>query len=92
MTRDIRYSTVKILIETGHIKSFREIFKHIPRSVVYEDMGINYRRFSKLLANPHKFTLEELVTMSRFLEMDAQAVIGLAYIQYITDRKIKRKK
>jgi hypothetical protein len=91
MAKDRRYSTVKVLIETGNIKSFREIFDHIPKSVVYSDLGMNYTRFAKLIDSPALFTLQELITLAGFFGIDSRKMIDLAYTQHITGKKIKKK-
>jgi hypothetical protein len=92
MAKDRRYSTVKVLIETGNIKSFREIFDHIPKSVVYSDLGMNYTRFAKLIDNPALFTLLELITLSGFFGIDPKLMIDLAYGQFLENKKGKKKK
>jgi hypothetical protein len=91
MAKDRRYSTVKVLIETGNIKSFREIFDHIPKSVVYSDLGMNYTRFAKLIESPTLFTLQELITLAGFFTLDPKLMIDLAYTQHITGKKTKKR-
>ena len=66
MSRDHRYKTVKVLIESGIITEFNQIFLYIPKSVVSEDMGINYSRFVRLLRQVELFRLKELIIMSSF--------------------------
>ncbi|MDP4216296.1 MAG: hypothetical protein Q8927_08840 [Bacteroidota bacterium] len=91
MAKDRRYSTVKVLIETGNIKSFAGIFDHIPKSVVYADLGMNYTRFTKLLSNPALFTLQELITLAGFMGIDPKIIIEMAYTQHLTGKKTKNK-
>ena len=91
MTKDKRYTAVKSLIETGGIKSFREIFDYIPRKVVYKDLGVNYSRFKRLLDYPDLFTLRELITLSGLFSIDAKIIIDLAFTQCENDKKAKRK-
>jgi len=58
---DARYSTIKILIESGHIKSIRDIFQFIPKTTVYKDFGINFNRFDRGINNPAIFRMEDLL-------------------------------
>ena len=88
MPKDTRYATIKILIAAGHIKSFRDIFQHIPKSVVYGDLGVNFERFTKLLKNPATFTLQELITLSGFFDMEPLAIINMVYEQHLADKII----
>jgi hypothetical protein len=90
MGKDRRYNTVKLLIEAGHITEFSQIFDHIPRSVVANDLGTNYNRLARLIMHTEHFTLEELVTLSNFFDVDSKTIVDLAFNQLIRKR-VKRK-
>ena len=90
MGKDRRYNTVKLLIEAGHITEFSHIFDHIPRSVVANDLGTNYNRLARLIMHTEHFTLEELVTLSNFFDVDSKTMVDLAFNQLIRKR-VKRK-
>mgnify|MGYP003576361465 FL=1 len=90
MGKDRRYNTVKLLIEAGHITEFSHIFDHIPRSVVANDLGTNYNRLARLITHTEHFTLEELVTLSNFFDVDSKTMVDLAFHQLIRKR-VKRK-
>lgn len=92
MRTDQRYKVVKNLIETDNIKSLRDIFLYIPKRVVYSDLGVNYTRFLKLINNPDRFTMKELITMAGLFEVDAKVLIDIAYSQYLEDKKSKKKR
>jgi hypothetical protein len=92
MTKDKRYTTVKNLISGGYIKTFREIFDTIPKSVVARDLGINNVRFSSLLNNIQKFIVKDLFRIAELLEVDEKAVLDLLYNQYISEKKTRKKK
>ena len=91
MARDIRYKTVNILIKGGHIKTFAEIFEHIPPSIVSKDFGSNYNRFATLIDTPSDFKLRELYTLASFFEIDEQIMINLAHKQCKELRPKRRK-
>lgn len=92
MAKDHRYKTVKVLIEGGIITEFQQIFLYIPKSVVSEDMGINYSRFVRLLQQVELFRLKELIMMSGFFDIEGKIFIELAHNQYLSDKKVKSKK
>ena len=92
MTKDKRYTAVKSLIDTGGITHFLAIFDYIPLKVVYEDMGINYSRFKRLLASPDLFTLREISTLSVLFSTDIKKMVDLVTSQLESDKKGKRKK
>jgi hypothetical protein len=89
---DQRYTTIRVLIQSGHIKSFRDIFQFIPKTVVYRDLGVNFNRFSRAIIDPAKFTLEELRTLADFFGVDTKTMIDMAYDQMITVSRSRRKK
>lgn len=92
MSRDNRYKTVKLLIESNIITEFNQIFTYIPKSVVSEDMGINYSRFVRQLQQVDLFRLKELIILSSFFEVDQKVFIDLVLSQYHSDKKVKTKK
>ena len=92
MERDERYTTVKHLIETGYIKSFRDMFPTIRKSVVARDLGMNNGRFTRLMNNVKKFTLDELYRLAVFLEIDEKKMLELTHEQYLLDKNKKLRK
>ena len=92
MTKDRRYTTIKNLISAGYIKSFREIFDTLPKSVVARDLGMNNIRFSRLIDNVDQFLLRDLFRIAAYLEIDELILVNLVYQQYATDKKSKKKK
>ena len=92
MSGDQRYSTIKVLIQSGHIKSFRDIFNYIPKTVVYKDLGVNFNRFSKAINDPAGFSMGELRTLAEFFAVDTKKLIDMAYEQMISVSKNKRRR
>jgi hypothetical protein len=91
MIRDPRYASVKALIESGHIKSIRDIFINIPKTTVYKDLGINFNRFDRAILNPSIFRMQELVALAELFEVDAKQLIDIAYEQYLEYEVSRRK-
>ena len=91
MAKDSRYASLKVLIESGHTKSFRQIFEHIPRSKVRHDLGMGFRRFERLYQNPQYFTLNDLNILARFIGIDPMKIIELANQKVISDKTPKRR-
>jgi hypothetical protein len=92
MAKDRRYKTLKILIEGGHIKELRQMFDHIPKSVVSQDLGMNYERFVNKINHIELFTLKELFLIMTFIGVDEKLMLELAFSQYLADKKKKLKK
>jgi hypothetical protein len=85
--RDPRYGTIKVLIESGHITSIRDIFHFIPKTTVYKDLGVNFNRFDRAILDPAIFRVEELKELAEMFEVDAKKFIDMAYEQSLTVRK-----
>lgn len=92
MARDARYTTVKNLIVAGYIKSFREMFPTIPKSVVARDLGMNNGRFTRLMNDVKKFSFEEIYRLSGFLQIEETTMLMLVHEQYLNDKKKKIKR
>ncbi len=88
MAKDRRFKTVGFLIQAGHIKTFNDIFLHIPKSVVYTTMGWNFNRFNRLVKSPQLFTISDLIILASLFEVEPDKVIDLVLAQ--ADKK-KRK-
>ena len=90
MVKDRRYRTVKNLISGGHIKSFREIFDTLPKSVVARDLGMNNTRFTRLMNNVDLFLVKDILRLASLLEIDDMVLINLVHQQYKGDKKVKK--
>jgi hypothetical protein len=92
MEKDPRYKAVKILIEGKHITEFKEIFTHIPKTIMAHDLGTNNNRMTRLITNVDQFTLAELYKISSLLDVDYKTIFMLAHTQYFgIDKRFKRK-
>jgi hypothetical protein len=86
------YNTIKLLIEGNKLGTLHQIFDHIPKTVVYKDLGINYTRFTNLIKRVQGFKLEELYTLSHLIGVDEKVIVDLAHAQYVADKKTIKKK
>jgi hypothetical protein len=92
MAKDRRYTIAKNEILGGHVKTFREIFDVIPKTVVTKDMKIHNIRFNMLIDNVHRFELDELYHLAALLDLEEKIILDLAHAQYLVEKKTKRKK
>ena len=90
MEKDRRYNTVKNLISGGYIKTFREIFDTLPKSVVARDLGMNNARFTRLMDNVDQFSLKELFIIASFLEIDPMIMLDLVLQQHNANKSDKK--
>ncbi len=92
MVKDKRYKTVKILIEGGHITEFQQIFEHISKTTVAEQLGIHFTRMNKMIEKVPDMKLNDLFLLSAYFEVDAKIMFELIYNQHNTGKKTPRKK
>jgi hypothetical protein len=92
MVKDKRHKTVKILIEGGHVNEFKEIFEHIPKTTVAEELGIHFNRFNNLIDKPAEMKVNDLFLLSAYFEIEGQKMFGLIHNQVSNTRKGTRKK
>lgn len=92
MTKDRRYKLVKDQISGGHLKSLRDIFEIIPKTVVLKDMKIHNLRFNELLRDVSLFLVKELFHLAELIEVDEKVILDLTHNQYIADKKSRPKK
>ena len=89
--RDPRYDLIKPMFIGGKIKSFNDIFKFIPKTVVATDLGKKVDRFTELMNRIEGFTLEELFMMAKFCDLDESQMLKLAENEYkISKSKITK--
>ncbi|MES1249605.1 MAG: hypothetical protein ABUL46_02930 [Chitinophaga rupis] len=81
MEKDKRYKTVKILIETGNVTTFADIFEHIPKTTVANDLGIHFNRMEKMKNDVNEIKVEDIFLFSSYFEIDAKVIFELIYNQ-----------
>jgi hypothetical protein len=75
--KDQRYKVVNIMIQEGAVKSFKDIFTYMPKSVISKALGKNNNRMGELIEEPTGFTFAEIITIAKLIEVDFAVVAGL---------------
>ena len=91
MVKDKRYNTVKKLILANALGSFSEMLDTLPKTTLARDLGMHHQTFSKLIANPAKFTFEDAFRIANLIEVDQMAIVNLIAKQCLVDNRVKRK-
>lgn len=87
--RDPRYDLIKIMIIQGSIKSFNDIFKFIPKTIVATDLGKKVDRFTELMNRVEEFTLHELFIIANFCQVEESDMVKLALNEYLINKEKK---
>lgn len=92
MTKDKRYVLVKNQISGGFLKTFREIFDIIPKTVVSKDLKMHNVRFGNMLNDTTRFELGDLYRIAALIDVEEKVILDLAHAQYLADKKTRKKK
>jgi hypothetical protein len=92
MAPDARYAAIKILIETGHISSFKQLFTYIPKSVLGADLGLNNTRITRLISYPDRFSIRDINGIATVINIDPLRIVQLIYSQIRTDQSAGKQK
>jgi len=92
MVKDKRYKTVKILIETGNVAAFRDIFEHIPKTTVAEELGIHFNRMSRMIDKVSEIKMSDVYLFSGYFEVEPNVMFGLIDNQHGAKKASTRKK
>lgn len=89
--RDHRYAVIRPLYEEGKIKTFMDIFKYVPRTVVAGDLGKKVARFSAQLSHPENFDLSDLFLIGNLCQLTRTQMLKLITMEFaIRDNEIEK--
>lgn len=67
-----------LMINEGKVDSLESLYTYLPKRVVAQILGVNSVRFSNIKSNqPGEFRLEELVKLSKALNINLNTVVGI---------------
>lgn len=81
--RDSRYDLIKPMLSEGKIVSFTDIFKYIPKTIVANDLGKKVDRFTIMMSQVGKFTLEEIFRMAALCRLSEEQMFRLLLQEYV---------
>lgn len=70
--KDPRFKAVKVLLNTGHIKTFSDIYKYIPKTVIRNVIGTSGTRMDALVEDPGGYRVGELFKIAGLIGCDAK--------------------
>jgi len=76
-TRDPRYDLIKPMLSQGRIESFTDIFKYIKKTVVANDLGKKVDRFTIMMEQPKKFSVEDVYEMAELFSIGVRQMFEL---------------
>jgi hypothetical protein len=65
------------MITGGKLKAFKDLFEIVPKTVMAEDLGQNYRTFAQKVTAPGKFTMADVAGMGRLIGVEPSKLVDL---------------
>lgn len=83
MDKDLRNETIKVLIGTGKIKKFQDIFKlyGYPKSLLVTKGGFANETVNKAIENPDMLRISQIKLIARHFNVPAFTIIDLILTQ-----------
>lgn len=81
MVTNDKKEAAKSLIDSGHIKNLKDVFKFIPPTPIANEMRMNYSRMKALRTDPSKWVLKDLKRLADILDVDFKVVVELVVNQ-----------
>lgn len=75
--KDPRYDTVKKLFKYGHITAFKDLFTHIPVSVMRSILHTNHYRMKRIRENPAELQYDEVAILARLFGVEHRVISQL---------------
>ena len=82
MKKGDRYETIRLLIKSGSITDFRQVFSHVRKTTIARDIRTNNNRITRLMTKAEEFTVEEVFIISELWGIDHKVILELIYNQY----------
>ncbi|MBN8852203.1 MAG: hypothetical protein BGO55_00480 [Sphingobacteriales bacterium 50-39] len=80
---DPRYKDVEFFLKSGRIKTFLDIFRTIPRTVVATDLGMKTDRFADALNDESVFSLWHYRLMAKWMQIEIEEFMALVFDHYL---------
>ena len=86
-----RIEAIPILIKTGVITTWEDIFIYIPRTVVALHLGINNNRMKALMENPGPMPLEMQAKIAAFLKVEYAVLSALTFKALPVAKRVRKR-
>lgn len=81
-----KYTAVRVLIETGAITKFKEIFGHVPIEEVAEDLDWEVSFLHYLVDNPSNVTMNNVKALSDLTNCELEDILKIVLNQFLAER------
>ncbi len=89
--KNSKFIAIKSMFLSGSVKSMKDIEKLYP-TLIAKSLRINHSRYIQKLYKPEEFTIRQLDSLAKLLEIDIQMIINVIIKQLNSNSKGLRKK
>jgi len=91
MLSEPKLEIAKDLLESGKIKTFRDLFLYVPKTGIAKELGVNYGRFLGLIKKPGRLRYDESIAIARIFHVSPQIISQIILTQLEQTRLSKAK-
>jgi hypothetical protein len=88
--KDPRFETVKKLFKYGHITALKDLFTHIPVSVMRALLHTNHYRMKRIVNDPSELQYNEVAVLAKLIGIEHRVLSELIE-SFIKETKRNRK-
>jgi hypothetical protein len=81
MTAAKKLQVAKELLEEGKIMTLEDIFNYVTRTFVSAELGMNYKRFIRLVRNPKTIKYSETISNANVFDVDPRLISVMIHNQ-----------
>lgn len=82
-----KYTTLRILIDTGAVTSLRQILDYMPAEILAKDLKDDPGRLIDLFFNTKDITMNEINALAELVDCDFEQMARLVVNQHLADMK-----
>ncbi|TDX00466.1 hypothetical protein [Dinghuibacter silviterrae] len=80
MATETHLAAARALLEQNKIKNISELFVFLNKTETRKELRIGFQTLSNKIEFPERFTVGELMTLAKIIEVDYSVISNLAYI------------
>lgn len=77
------------MYERGNISKLSDIFKFIPKTTVFRDLGYRLDRGNELIEHPEDFPVRKLFEMAAYAGLTEEEILRLMLQEYLYRKEIR---
>ncbi|HSZ86303.1 MAG TPA: hypothetical protein VK787_09745 [Puia sp.] len=86
-----QYLAIKSMFQSDNVKKMKDIEKLYP-TLIAKSLKINHSRYIQKLYKPEEFTIKQIFTLAKLLDLNPQTILTVIVTQVSANPKFSQKK